>query len=425
MSLNPHPSSPRSCSDEASVSKPTTATLTSTMIDAWSSLPADVRAALVQSEMSASSGGLRSRQSTMSMSSSSSSSEDGSKSKLGEFEEQCPETGAKLVMRPLERAPDNVFAFTKTSKSKEINVEKKSSATVTTKTTVVSTSRGWRNVFSLPISYDVTVVLHGTLLDPSNPQLLESTGVHPAGYNRRFAVIDAAVENIYGDKVRSYFAARGIELHTLTINGGEPDKRSGAVDDILDKMCEYKLRRREPFLAIGGGCVLDIAGMAACLYRRGVPFVRVPTTLLGIVDASVGVKNGVDYCCQITDETYKNRVGSFYAPSACLLDASFIATQDARNISNGFGEILKLALVRSEDLFELLETHGAALIESRFEKTSSVPDGVSGRIIDLSIQIMLEELGPNLWEYQLERCVDYGKSVFFLIVVILFIKHVN
>jgi hypothetical protein len=88
-----------------------------------------------------------------------------------------------------------------------------------------------------------------------------------------------------------------------------------AVDTILDAMCAYKLRGREPFLAIGGGVVLDIAGMAACLYRHGVPFVRVPTTLLAIVDASVGVKNGVDYCCCVTDETYKNRVGSFYAPA--------------------------------------------------------------------------------------------------------------
>ena len=183
-------------------------------------------------------------------------------------------------------------------------------------------------------------------------------------------------------------------------------------------MCVYKLRRREPFLAIGGGVLLDIAGMAASLYRRGVPFVRVPTTLLSIVDASVGVKNGVDYCCAVTDETYKNRVGTFYAPSSCLLDNSFIASQDARNISNGFGEILKLALVRSSDLFELLETHGAALIESLFAPTVSVPSGVSDRIIDLSIQIMVEELGPNLWEYKLERCVDYGKSMFHRLLVL-------
>lgn len=175
-------------------------------------------------------------------------------------------------------------------------------------------------------------------------------------------------------------------------------------------MCAYKLRRREPFLAIGGGVVLDVAGMAACLYRRGVPFVRVPTTLLAIVDASVGVKNGVDYCCAVTHDTYKNRVGSFYAPSSCLLDTSFITTQDARNISNGFGEIVKLALVRSVDLFELLETHGASLIKSRFASTEFVPEGVAQRIIDASIQIMLEELGPNLWEQKLERCVDYGHT---------------
>jgi 3-dehydroquinate synthetase len=159
-------------------------------------------------------------------------------------------------------------------------------------------------------------------------------------------------------------------------------------------------------LAIGGGVVLDIAGMAACLYRRGVPFVRVPTTLLAIVDASVGVKNGVDYCCGITEETYKNRVGSFYAPSSCLLDTSFMISQDQRNISNGFGEILKLALVRSSDLFDMLETHGKSLIDSHF----STPATVAQRVIELSIQIMLEELGPNLWEEKLDRCVDYGHT---------------
>lgn len=194
------------------------------------------------------------------------------------------------------------------------------------------------------------------------------------------------------------------------------------MDKLLDELCAYKLRRREPFLAIGGGVLLDIAGMGACLYRRGVPFVRVPTTLLAIVDASVGVKNGVDYCCAVTDETYKNRVGAFYAPSACLLDPAFIGTQDARNICNGFGEIMKLALVRSMDLFEILETHGANLVKARFTETSMVPDGVGDRVIDLSIQIMLEELGPNLWEQTLERCVDYGTSGNVCVLLVPFIK---
>jgi hypothetical protein len=318
------------------------------------------------------------------------------------------EYGTALILSPLERAPHNVYAFTKTHTDQYTKVTKTPAATVTTTTHVLTTSHGWRNVFHLPISYDITVLPYGTLFDPTNPQLLHSTGIQPEGYNRRFAVIDAQVDAIYGETIRYYFTSKGIDLTVCILQGGEMDKRPAAVHTLLDQLCVYKLRRREPFLAIGGGVLLDIAGMAACLYRRGVPFVRVPTTLLAIVDASVGVKNGVDYCCSVTDETYKNRIGSFYAPTACLLDKAFIATQDSRNVSNGFGEILKLALVRSIDLFELLEAHGQALIESKLTPTCTVQDGISDRIIDLSIQIMLEELGPNLWETKLDRCVDYG-----------------
>jgi 3-dehydroquinate synthase len=402
-------------------------TLPASVIEAWNSIPESVRSALISNEMSSkmassplSNPALSRKSSTLSMASlatscsestySGQSTSDEATSSV-EVHEVDKNTGTKVVLTPLERAPENVFAFTKSHSSEHLSVVKKSSSTtITTRTKVVTTGRGWRNVFSLPISYDVNMVAHGTLLDVTNPQLLEATGHHEEGYNRRFAAIDADVDQIYGDRIRQYFVARGIELTTCVLNGGEADKRPKAVDKLLDELCAYKLRRREPFLAIGGGCLLDIAGMAACMYRRGVPFVRVPTTLLAIVDASVGVKNGVDYCCAITDETYKNRVGSFYAPSSCLLDPAFIATQDKRNIANGCGEILKLALVRSEDLFELLESHGAALIKSRFDANPTTPTGVSSRIIDLSIQIMLEELGPNLWEKKLDRCVDYGHT---------------
>jgi 3-dehydroquinate synthetase len=326
------------------------------------------------------------------------------------FVEEDVESGTKLVLKPLERAPDNVFSFNKIQTQENTLVVTTAAATVTTKKTVVTRTRGWRNVFTLPISYDVNIVPYGTILDPENTQLLDATGPRVEGYNRAFAVVDDTVERLYGDKIREYFAVNQIELTICVLKGGEDDKRPQAVDQLIDDLCAYKCRRREPILAIGGGCLLDIAGMAANLYRRGIPFVRVPTTLLAIVDASVGVKNGVDYCCAKTDESYKNRIGSFYAPSSCLLDPAFITTQDKRNVCNGFGEIMKLALVRSSALFELLETHGAALVESLFSSESIITKDVGTRIIDLSIQIMLEELGPNLWEYKLERCVDYGHT---------------
>jgi 3-dehydroquinate synthetase len=404
---------PTNC-DRDEVGKSSIPALTSEALEAWLSLPLEVRATLIAMESPPTEGTcdhLGSTSFPSFTSTTSSESDSGEKTESSkEIVEVDTNTGTRVVLKPLERAPENVFTFLKTHTMETTNVEKTPASLVTTKTTVVTQSRGWRNVFSLPISYDVNVIPYGSLLDPANPQLLASTGHHTEGYNRRFAVVDEAIEALYGDKIVDYFAANNIELVKCVLPGGEPDKRPVAVDKILDALCAYKLRRREPFLAIGGGVLLDIAGMAACLYRRGVPFVRVPTTLLSIVDASVGVKNGVDYCCAVTDETYKNRVGSFYAPSSCLLDPFFISTQDKRNICNGFGEILKLALVRSVDLFELLEAHGAALVESRFMASPSVPKEVGTRIIDLSIQIMLEELGPNLWEYQLERCVDYGHT---------------
>lgn len=388
------------------------------VLQTWESLPASVRSALVSSEMTRSnSAPSLSLSSTASSSSAStgelSSNVSSSNIDDGELEpirETDPVSGSTITMQPLERAPKNVFAFTKSHETASTKVEKNVSSIVTTTTKIVTGAKGWRNIFTLPISYDVNMVAHGTLLNTSNLQLLHATGPPQEGYDRRFAVIDTEVDKIYGSKIIQYFEHMGIELTTCILNGGEAEKRTEAVDKLLSDLCAYKLRRREPFLAIGGGVLLDIAGMGACLYRRGVPFVRVPTTLLAIVDASVGVKNGVDYCCATTDETYKNRVGSFYAPSSCLLDPAFIASQDARNISNGFGEIMKLALVRSSDLFDLLEAHGAALVVSRFGPNATTPAGVADRIINLSIQIMLEELGPNLWEKTLDRCVDYGHT---------------
>jgi len=387
-------------------------TLPLSVMETWESLPESVRSHLVNSELSRSESAPSLEASSLSLASSrissasSSNSDDSSEEKV----EIDKASGTTVTLRPIERAPKNVFAFTKKVEHETTKVEKSAASTVTTTEKVVTMAKGWRNIYTLPISYDVNMIPHGTILDASNPQLLHSTGVHPEGYNRRFACIDEEVDKIYGQQIRQYFVDNGIELTTCILKGGEADKRKAAVDELLDELCAYKLRRREPFLAIGGGVLLDIAGMGACLYRRGVPFVRVPTTLLAIVDASVGVKNGVDYHCCITDDTYKNRVGSFYAPSSCLLDTAFIASQDTRNIANGVGEIMKLALVRSSDLFELLEAHGAALIESRFGPNDTTPQGVADRIIDYSIQIMLEELGPNLWEFKLDRCVDYGHT---------------
>ena len=200
--------------------------LSSSMLEAWTSLPSEVRAALVTNEMGVGNTVPGSSFTTASTSSTSSSDGDRSSSSAPETVEVCPKTGTKVVLKPLERAPENVFEFSKTHTSETTHVEKTSAAVITTKTSVMTRTRGWRNVFTLPIAYDVNMIPRGTILDPTNPSLLDATGIHPEGYNRRFAVLDDAIDRLYGDKIRNYFAVKGIELTTCILKGGEDDKRS-------------------------------------------------------------------------------------------------------------------------------------------------------------------------------------------------------
>merc|ERR1719506_1470761 len=214
---------------------------------------------------------------------------------------------------------------------------------------VYTTLTGWVNTFTLPISYTVTLSPLNPF-DPENPLLLASSPMpKTSGANRRFLAVDTAFYELHSSSITNYFTSHGITPTIHLLPGLESNKTQSALLGLLDALTSYRPLRRECVYAVGGGCVLDVAGLAASLYRRGVNFVRVPTTLLGLVDASVGVKNGVDYCCG--GERHKNRVGTFHAPKAVIVHAGFVTTQDARNLSNGVGEVIKLALVRSEELF--------------------------------------------------------------------------
>merc|ERR1719464_466017 len=171
------------------------------------------------------------------------------------------------------------------------------------------------------------------------------------------------------------------------------------------KMKEFNIdRRHEPVLAIGGGVCLDVVGLAASMFRRRTPYIRVPTTSLAYVDASVGAKNGCNFCGA------KNRLGTYVPPVAALLDCDFFKTQTERDISNSLGEMAKMAIMKSAELFKLLEEHGPHLISSRFQARDGADD-VPARVLRLSIETMLEELAPNLWEDSLDRLVDFGHVV--------------
>jgi 3-dehydroquinate synthase len=217
--------------------------------------------------------------------------------------------------------------------------------------------------------------------------------------NRRVVVIDETVYKLYGEKLHNYFDIFQVKLELFVIDATEENKDWKHTDEILKFFEDSGVLRREAIIVIGGGVLLDLVGFCCSIYRRGIPYVKVPTTLLAIVDASVGVKVAANHFGR------RNRIGAYYPPVATLLDKKFIATQDERNIVNGIAEIFKLAVIKDKELFELLEISSEQLITEKFQ-FGAVPV----RVINLAITGMIDELVPNLWERKLDRCVDFGHS---------------
>jgi len=252
----------------------------------------------------------------------------------------------------------------------------------------------WRVTYQRPIEYEI--VNAPNLFHPQNNALLSVGKTENA---RRFVVVDGNVARYYSAEIRNYFAYHRIDAKIVAFPGGEENKSIESYLSILHELDAFPIHRRdEPIIAIGGGVLTDVVGFVASSYRRGVPHIKVPTTLMGYVDASVGIKTGLNF------NGNKNRLGSFEPPLRVFLDKSFLKTLPMRHILNGVCEIIKLAVIKDPELFTLLELRGADSIAARFQ------DEVGGSILDRAITGMIEELQPNLFEGNLARKVDFGHT---------------
>jgi 3-dehydroquinate synthase len=217
--------------------------------------------------------------------------------------------------------------------------------------------------------------------------------------SRRFVIIDEVVFSIYGEQLEQYMQHHGVECEILPLPTCEPNKSFNLVFQIVDRLEKFRLnRRQEPIIAIGGGVCLDVAGLAANLYRRNTPVIKVPTTVMGAIDASIGIKTAVNF------HGKKNKLGTYSAPLAVFIDKTFLKTLDTRHLSNGSAEILKMACIKDAKLFKLLEENATQLLRCKFQSVTA------STVMRRSIQGMLEELEYNLWEHILVRLVDYGHA---------------
>lgn len=257
-----------------------------------------------------------------------------------------------------------------------------------------STRSRWQVRCQRPVAYDIIPV--SGLFEPGNATLIASGRIEGA---RRFVVVDANVARFHGERIQAYFAHYGIKTRIVVFPGGEENKTVERYLETARELDGFPIHRRdEPIIAIGGGVLTDLVGFLASSYRRGIPHIRVPTTLMGYVDAAVGAKTGINFGVS------KNRLGSFEPPRQVLLDRHFLETLPRRHILNGVGEIIKLAVIKDRTLFEILEREGAASVRRHFQ------DEAGTLILDRSITGMLEELEPNLFEDNLARSMDFGHT---------------
>lgn len=153
-------------------------------------------------------------------------------------------------------------------------------------------------------------------------------------------------ENIFSKNQRKF---KG--WNTIVIKPGEEHKTQTSVDNIISQLVEAGANRKSTIVGVGGGVITDMAGYVAGIYMRGVQFGFVPTSILAMVDASIGGKNGVDV------GVYKNMVGLIRQPSFLLYDYSLLKSLPKEEWVNGFAEIIKHACIKDAAMFKLLEQH--------------------------------------------------------------------
>ena len=177
-----------------------------------------------------------------------------------------------------------------------------------------------------------------------------------APHTRAAVVVDDAVLEHYGKTVCDALAQSGYDAVSCPMAADEPHKTLETAAVLLDRMLDHRLERRSPVVAVGGGITGDVAGYAAASLLRGVPWVQCPTTLLAMVDASVGGKTGVN------TRQGKNLVGAFHQPAAVLIDPETLRTLPARELRGGLAECVKHGVIRDPELFAWIETHLEAVL---------------------------------------------------------------
>ncbi|WHI52841.1 Gfo/Idh/MocA family oxidoreductase [Microbulbifer sp. MLAF003] len=242
---------------------------------------------------------------------------------------------------------------------------------------------------------------HQGLFDPGNQFLIEL--LRPPK-NRIICCVDDKVWELYARDVNEWEKSVGVKFIPIVMKGGEQSKNIDSLLKMIDEIWKVNpLRYREPIVAMGGA-VTDTIGFVSAIWRRNTPWIRIPTTLMGMIDSSIGIKVSVNH-------NIKNGIGAFHSPLHTIIDPTFLKTNPQRVLKSAIGEMIKVGVVFNKDVLDILSEQGASLLKNKFLDPDGLPGDISYNLLINCIDAMLDSIAGDLKEENLSRPMDFGHTL--------------
>jgi len=214
---------------------------------------------------------------------------------------------------------------------------------------------------------------------------------------QRYVIITDSHLERQGESLQAAFRRRGLTCDFISFPAGEGSKSRRVRDEIEDGIIRLGAGRDTALVALGGGVVGDLVGFVAATFKRGIPYVQVPTTLIGMVDSSIGGKTGINH------PAGKNVIGAFHQPSAVYIDVDYLKTLPDRHYASGLAEVIKCGVIADRALFASLETQLDRILRRE-------PDLMS-RVIEACCRIKARVVMEDPRESSRRKILNYGHTI--------------
>jgi 3-dehydroquinate synthase len=249
------------------------------------------------------------------------------------------------------------------------------------------------------IAVDLPSGSYNIQIAPGNLDALGSLAADLGLGKKCLVVSNPVIFKHYGERVVNSLSQAGFQVQSCLLPAGERYKNANSIQKIYDTALENRLERSSTLVALGGGVIGDMTGFAAATWLRGINFIQVPTSLLAMVDASIGGKTGINH------PQGKNLIGAFYQPHLVLIDSQVLKTLPAREFRAGMAEVIKYGIIWDEELFKQLESR------SRIDQLRYLSEELVTEILQRSCQAKADVVSQDEKEAGLRAILNYGHTI--------------